>query len=313
MHKQGSRLPDETGVVELVTVLTAVTGFKARVLTVAGDGALPSGPLSPVHRSLQAGVRAWVARQTAQPMGYVEQLYTFVDTQRQNAQGMPVLYIGYLGLVNEAKEAALSGDARWRDWYEYFPWEDGRQGMPDVIEAQILPRQRAWAEAADSEALRRARRERIALCWGLPPYEWSEENALLRYELLYETGLIGESPHRQADFDVGCTGLGMAHDHRRVLATALARLRAKIKYRPVIFELMPPQFTLLQLQRTVEALAGRELHKTNFRRQIQNQNLIEAAGISAEAERGRPAQLYRFRDDVLPERLIAGTRLPVSK
>lgn len=58
MHKQGSRLPDETGVVELVTVLTAVTGFKARVLTVAGGGALPSGPLSPVHRSLQAGVRA---------------------------------------------------------------------------------------------------------------------------------------------------------------------------------------------------------------------------------------------------------------
>ena len=45
----------------------------------------------------------------------------------------------------------------------------------------------------------------------------------------------------------------MRHDHRRVLATALSRLRAKIKYRPVIFELMPPEFTLLQLQNSVEA------------------------------------------------------------
>ena len=45
----------------------------------------------------------------------------------------------------------------------------------------------------------------------------------------------------------------MALDHRRMLATAIARLRGKIKYRPVVFELMPPAFTLLQLQRTVEA------------------------------------------------------------
>ena len=45
-------------------------------------------------------------------------------------------------------------------------------------------------------------------------------------------------------------------DHRRILATGIARLRAKIKYRPVVFELMPPDFTLLQLQRSVEALGG---------------------------------------------------------
>ena len=46
-----------------------------------------------MHRSLQSGVRLWVAQQTAQPMGYVEQLYTFVDTRRQNDQGLPVLYV----------------------------------------------------------------------------------------------------------------------------------------------------------------------------------------------------------------------------
>ena len=49
----------------------------------------------------------------------------------------------------------------------------------------------------------------------------------------------------------------MILDHRRILATGIARLRAKIKYHPVVFELMPETFTLLQLQRCVEALAGR--------------------------------------------------------
>ena len=61
----------------------------------------------------------------------------------------------------------------------------------------------------------------------------------------------------------------MHHDHRRILATGMARLRAKIKYRPAVFELMPPTFTLLQLQVAVEALAGRGLHKQNFRRLIE--------------------------------------------
>ena len=70
----------------------------------------------------------------------------------------------------------------------------------------------------------------------------------------------------------------MRHDHRRVLATALSRLRAKIKYRPVIFELMPPEFTLLQLQNSVEAISGRLLHKQNFRRQIQQQKPHRAVG-----------------------------------
>ena len=66
----------------------------------------------------------------------------------------------------------------------------------------------------------------------------------------------------------------MSGDHRRILATGIARLRAKIKYRPVVFELMPAEFTLLQLQRSVEALAGRLVHKQNFRRLIEQQQLV---------------------------------------
>jgi hypothetical protein len=105
----------------------------------------------------------------------------------------------------------------------------------------------------------------------------------------------------------------MLHDHRRILATGIARLRAKIKYRPVVFELMPDAFTLLQLQQTVEALAGRALHKQNFRRLVEQQALVEETGQLAQGTPGRPAQLFRFRDDVLLERAISGSKLPLSR
>jgi hypothetical protein len=108
-------------------------------------------------------------------------------------------------------------------------------------------------------------------------------------------------------------GESMRHDHRRILATGIARLRAKIKYRPVVFELMPPAFTLLQLQRTVEALAGRLLHKQNFRRLIDQQDLVEETGNVTTETGGRPAKLFRFRREVLAERQVAGTKLPLVR
>jgi len=105
----------------------------------------------------------------------------------------------------------------------------------------------------------------------------------------------------------------MLGDHRRILATGIARLRAKIKYRPVVFELMPPAFTLLQLQRCVEALAGRLVHKQNFRRLIEQQDLVEETGAATSDTGGRPAKLFRFRHAVLAERAVAGTKLPLSR
>src|SRR4030088_2703801 len=64
---------------DLIAVLGAVTSGAPRVLTIQDGSALPSGPFELAHRSLQAGLRAWVARQTGLPPGYVEQLYTFAD------------------------------------------------------------------------------------------------------------------------------------------------------------------------------------------------------------------------------------------
>jgi hypothetical protein len=76
---------------------------------------------------------------------------------------------------------------------------------------------------------------------------------------------------------------------------------------------MPASFTLLQLQRCVEALAGRLVHKQNFRRLIEQQELVEETGETSQDTGGRPAKLFRFRREILVERAIAGTKLPISR
>lgn len=291
---------------ELIAVLTAVTGHEPRVMTVRSGEALPSGPFELGHRTLQSGLREWVQEQTAHPVGYLEQLYTFADRDRNNEiLGGRTISISYLGLVREqaAPGAGLSG---WHGWYEYFPWEDHRSGRPVVIDA-IAARLDDWI---GSDGVRcDPRRRRVDYAFGLNGAAWNEDLVLQRYELLYEAGLVREAGGAQsAGF-----GRSMFADHRRILATGMARLRAKIKYRPVVFELMSEQFTLLQLQRTVEALAGLTLHKQNFRRLIEQQELVEETGETESETGGRPAKLFRFRRAVLDERELTGTKLPLSR
>jgi hypothetical protein len=101
----------------------------------------------------------------------------------------------------------------------------------------------------------------------------------------------------------------MRLDHRRILATAITRLRAKLKYRPVIFELMTPEFTLTELQTTVEAISGRHLHKQNFRRLVETGAMVEPTGETSTETGGRPAALFRFRREVIQERPAPGLRV----
>jgi len=77
--------------------------------------------------------------------------------------------------------------------------------------------------------------------------------------------------------------------------------------------LMPPDFTLGQLQLAVEALAGRPLHKQNFRRLVDQQGLVEETGAMSVGTGGRPAKLYRFRREIRLERALAGTKLPLAR
>ena len=300
-----SATPTSSGIVaDLIAVIVAVTDDRPRVLTLSGE-ALPAGPFTSGHRSLQAGVRSWVERQTHHPLGYVEQLYTFADSDRlPSGPQQHVISVSYLGLTRE--EAAPS-PARWRGWYDYFPWEDHRDGSGAAAAAALQARLATWA-TAESGARRRERQRRAAINFGTAS-AWNEELVLQRYELLHEAGLVPES----GAFVGPAMGRPMVHDHRRILATGIARLRAKIKYRPVVFELMPDAFTLLQLQRTMEAVAGRLLHKPNFRRLIEQQALVEETGGVINSTGGRPAKLFRFRRDVMLERSAAGTKLPLAR
>ncbi|HLV02192.1 MAG TPA: hypothetical protein VKZ59_13045, partial [Acidobacteriota bacterium] len=74
--------------------------------------------------------------------------------------------------------------------------------------------------------------------------------------------------------------------------------------------LLPPSFTLLRLQRVVEALAGMRLHKQNFRRLVDRGGLVEGTGRIDHQTGGRPAELFRFRREVLRERRAPGVGLP---
>lgn len=294
---------------EIVAVLAAVEEGRPMVLTAIDDAGeaprrLPSGPLRSEHRSMQAGLQAWVEEQTGHRLGYVEQLYTFADPDRAGVGGR-VVSVSYLGLTRRAGGTGVGG---WRDWYDFFPWEDHREDAEGaaMVADVIGPRLVGWAHEERGEE-RERRLLRTSVCFGLQDHPWSPELVLQRYELLYEAGLIPEAEGADAH---ALPGLRMIGDHRRILSTGLARLRAKIQYHPVVFELMPQAFTLGQLQVTVEAIAGQQVHKQNFRRLVTQQDLVEPTGGTDSDTGGRPARLYRFRREVLDERQVAGTKLP---
>lgn len=279
----------------LEAVVMAVTDDRPRVLTVrSGQGRLlPSGPLLVEDdRTLELGMRRLIDEQTGLDVGYVEQLYTFGDLtrDRQRRPGEPrTLGIAYLVLTREEETTG-----EWIDVYDLMPWEDRRTdpGATPVEEAI-----RAWAGTDPDRA------DRTQIAFGAAGNQWDPVRALDRYELLYEARLVEEW---FADRDTSIPedlvpGAAMARDHRRVVATAVSRLRGKLTYRPVVFEMLPETFTLSQLQRTVEALAGRRLHTQNFRRLVERGGLVEGTGTHT-GTGGRPAELFRFRREVVVER-----------
>jgi len=322
---------DSQFAIVLNAVIVAVTGDSPRILTVRANGststalghlaALPAGPLDPLtHRTLEKCVRGWVREQTGLELGYVEQLYTFGDRHRDPIEkkgGPRMLSVAYLALVRETQ--AAGSPVEWIDCYRFLPWEDWRNGRPEMIDAELIPRLDGWIRRAPDRLAQEARQERASIVFGFDGSAWDADRVLDRYELMYEAGLLAESrPEHPAEGEgdtgpavsTGIYGVRMALDHRRMLATGIARLRGKIRYRPVVFELLPPTFTLLQLQKVVEALAGMELHKQNFRRLVDKGGLVEGTGRLDLHTGGRPAELFRFRREVLRERRTPGVGIP---
>jgi len=306
--------------IDLNAAIVSVEGSVPYVLTLhaAQTEGLPFGAFDPkIHRTLEIGLRDWVEAKTQLNMGYIEQLYTFGDAGRQGKGSEGVgraVSVGYLALTGHGKTAAGS-NARWVDWYHFFPWEDWRSGEPPPI-SHIQGALIDWAKSGARGAARDKRLARIHQCFGFGGFEWDEERVLERYELLYEASLVQErwrdEPHTGNDIHTESAppiiGRHMPFDHRRILATAISRLRGKLKYRPVVYELMPASFTLLELQRCVEALTGLALHKQNFRRYVARSGLIEPTGATSTRSGGRPAAEFRFKREALLNLPASGIR-----
>ena len=312
----------------LSAVVVAIDDGEAVVLTVRPPGSglegLPFGPFDPGgHRTFELAMRAFVTEQTRFNLGYVEQLYTFGDKGRDapladmgdKSQAARVISVGYLALAPSAVDTHAP-ESQWRPWSRFFPWEDWREGRPAELEP-IAEALRAWAERG-ADAPQRLARARLA--FALDGARWNEERVLERYELLYEAGLAQEAARDRGEAAPvlperleAALGEPMLSDHRRILATAVSRLRGKIKYRPVVFELMPEAFTLSALQRAVEAIAGVPLHKQNSRRALERAGLVEGLGRIDADTGGRPAELFRFRRELLSARPVSGLSLPLLR
>jgi len=323
-------------VIGLSAVVVAIQDGEACVLTVRPRGptepdvprlrGLPFGPFDPEgDRTFELALRAFVTEQTRFDLGYVEQLYTFGDKGRdapiadmgEAARAARVISVGYLAFAPAAMETDAP-NSEWSAWSRFFPWEDWRAGRPPALEPIATALRRWSASAPGAEGARRLAGARLLFAFDGAP--WNEERVLERYELLYEAGLApeavrdrGEGPFPLSEPLAAALGEPMISDHRRILATGLSRLRGKLKYRPVVFELMPEAFTLSTLQRTVEAVAGVLLHKQNFRRALERSELVEGLGRIDADTGGRPAELFRFRREVLSERPVSGLTLPLLR
>lgn len=321
--------------ITLNAVLAAIETGEPKVLCTddkAGTIALPYGPFDPVrHRTFEVGLRDWVNRQTRVSPGYVEQLYTFGDRGREAPLGgdpddqpspnpsqsgdLPnhLVSVGYLALA-PAPAAVNVADAKWRNWYQFFPWEDWRGGEPEILAQVILPVLKDWIDQAGDK--RAALLTRVRTAFGFTETGWEEERILERFELMFQAGLVLEAHAIDEGLSSSTAtpcGLAMASDHRRILATAIGRLRGKLKYRPILYDMVPNEFTLLDLQTRVEAISGFALHKQNFRRMVENSGQIEPTGGHSSAAGGRPAALFCVNRASIADRADKGLTIPRLK
>jgi len=147
------------------------------------------------------------------------------------------------------------------------PGRDPRARVISVAYIALVDRSRLLEASSGAEALLHARLD--------VPWEG-------------ETG--GPVEARRADGTV----LSLAFDHADILGMAVKRIRGKLDYAPIGFQLLPPRFTLLQLQRVHETILARPLNKDSFRRRMLASGQLEATGESQQDVDHRPAELYRF-------------------
>jgi 8-oxo-dGTP diphosphatase len=111
---------------------------------------------------------------------------------------------------------------------------------------------------------------------------------------LIEQQIQASTDAREADWFPLHAIPSLAFDHEQILQKAIARLRSKIRYEPIGFELLPKKFTLTQLQKLYETVLARDLDKRNFRKKLLSMDLLLDTGELEQGVSHRAAKLYQF-------------------
>ncbi len=305
--------------VELASCLLSVEGDEPVVLiddANPNEARFPSVAFDPgAHKCLDLGVRDWLHENTGLELGRLEQVHTARRSGAGSGIGEPcsALSIGFLGLVPPQQRTSVTRGT-WRRCLDLMPWEDRRRrggltGHERV--GQLLLNRLQSSTLAGEQALERQSR-RVRTAFGLDSTPWEEAGTLDRCALVQKLAPYLSEPGNVAYVE-GIAGetiapSRMVPDHLQILAAALGRLRARLRVRPIAVDLVPPVFTLLDLQRSAEAILGPSLHKQNFRRYVEGAGVIEATGTMRQQTGGRPAQLFRFRREGMSERRLAARR-----
>ena len=284
---------------------------------------------------------------------YAAPLYVEAEFMNHNTGEIKTqtVFMGDFPLMTEKGTFVINGTERVvvsqlvRSPGVYFERVSDKTSDKDIFSARMIPSRGAWLEfeidKRDQVGVRidRKRKQSVTVflkALGLTAEDIRKEfagfesieltlekdNILTKEEALkdiYRKLRPGEQVAAEAARDQNrpprptAPGRAMASDHRRILATGLGRLRSKLKYRPVLFDLMPAAFTLSELQTAAEAVAGLSLHKQNFRRGVERTGLVQPTGRLSAATGGRPAELFRVIDGDLSTGETLGLPLPAQR
>ena len=230
-----------------------------------GSWALPGGFVRPDETTEQAARRE-LMEETGLDQVYMEQLYTFSDPGRDPRTW--VMSCSYMALIDSSQVRIEAGDdadnARWFHISFHLMDEHADYPVPtDGEEPKVIRTQHYKLELTqDSTCLSSVIEKSMTK---------TEKGTFIEYKITENNGL--------------------AFDHARIITYALERLRGKVEYSGLALHLMPPEFTLTQLQQVYEVILGKRLLKAAFRREAAS--LVEEPDSYTGNEGHRPSRLYR--------------------